>query len=381
LYDPCIPLPIDPKFYEQALADIEFFSVSSQVYWLLKQQGRLAETPSLFRERLKRNYDEALYVNLLIKSHNEEMLKAFESAEITAIPLKGVHFAEAYFVHFGARPTSDIDLLIKPTDLDKAVDCVRSLGYTAEEERIPAHFHWSFSKTLPFSPVPLTVELHWGLLKENTSELSMDDFWRQAQPLQNYQYIKELSGYHTFYMICLHGWKHNLHGMKYFLDMIQMIHVLGDRLDYNVLFRDAASHKTGRRMLRTLAILYDQFPFLSSMKELPLRIKRNLWWEYEALRDSSYKSYKRHVNYVHFLFFDYDTLKHTLIAVSRWLLPPRVELFYELDSDLGSADSGNARPADYLKLYQKRFAGLFGTILTILHVKRVSKVPKADNGW
>jgi hypothetical protein len=323
LYDPRIAIPRDPDFYEKSLEDIEYFSVSSQIYFLLKQQGKLEQTPSFFQKRLEQKYNEALYPNILIKSQSERLLKNFEETGISVIPLKGISFAEKYFGHVGARGTSDIDLLIKPLDLEKAINCVKSMGFTIEQEHIPSHFHWSFSKQLPNSSIPLTVELHWHLLKDNTSDLNMNEFWNQAKPAHSFTYIKEMSEFHTFYMICLHGWRHNLDSLKYFLDIIQMIHSVNKQFDYNDLFKRAAEHNTLRRITRTLAIVYHHFPHLELIKELPLQKRTRLWWDYKAIRDSNYKPIEVYLNFFYYEFFDFDTIKHSFAALFRFLFPKR----------------------------------------------------------
>ncbi|MFP3123379.1 nucleotidyltransferase family protein [Ectobacillus funiculus] len=349
LYDSRTPLPEDVKFYKQALEDIEFFAIYSQIYHLLKQQGRLEQTPPFFQEQLKQKYNESLYLNMFIRNQTEQILKAFEDAGINVIPLKGVTFAEKYFGHIGARGTSDIDLLIKASDLETAVNCVKALGYTVEEEYIPSHFHCSFSKELPGSSIPLTVELHWGLLKENTSNLQIDEFWSQAKPVKSYSYIKELSDYHTFYMICLHGWKHNLNSLKYFIDIMQMIYVLGNKLDYTLLVKDAASHKTLRRIVRTLSIVYNLFPQLEKVKKFPFKKSTNLWWQYEVIRGMNVKTFRQYVNFTYFNFLDFDTVKHSLIAIYSWVLPSKVELSFELE-----LEKDRSIFTEYLKLYRKR---------------------------
>lgn len=315
LYDPRVPMPQCWGFYEKALEDIEFFDISPQIYWLLKQQGQLEQTPSFFQERLKHKYNDALYQNMFIRSQTKIALEKLEGEGIQTIPLKGTIFAEKYFGHLGARGTSDIDLLVHPFELERAIHCVKSLGYTLEQELIPYHFHWSFSKPIPDSPIPLTIELHWNLLKEKTSDLSMDEFWGKATPLGSYRHIKELSDYHTFYLICLHGWRHNLCSLKYFLDIIQMIHILQDNINYTRLQKDAAVHKTLRRVVRTLAIVYYHFPHLAGVKELPREWNVRLWWEYSSLRNNK-RSFKNYVNWIYYHIFDFDTVRHTLTAIS-----------------------------------------------------------------
>ncbi|AND41914.1 nucleotidyltransferase family protein [Cytobacillus oceanisediminis] len=317
LYDPGFPLPEDPSFFKKTLKDISHFGVSSQVYYLLKEQGKLNQTPVYFQERLKEKYDEALYLNLFIKSELGKILNRFEKLEVEAIPLKGVIFAEKYFGHIGARGTSDIDLLIRPDQLEKVIECIISLGFTVKEEQIPSHFHCSLSKKLPGSQIPLTVELHWDLLKVNSSSLNINEFWEKATPMQPYRYIKEFSDDHTFYMICLHGWRHNMDSLKYFLDIIQMIYLLKDRLDYEILLSDARNHKTLKRMVRTLTIVYEENPYLQDVRKLPVR--RLSLWEYNAFKESSQKSLKNYLDFFDYQFFSYDTVKHNLREIVSWL--------------------------------------------------------------
>ena len=312
LYDPRTPLPSDLDFYKQALEEIELFAISSQVYVLLNQNGILSRTPSFFRDRLKQKYSETLSLNIFIKNQTYQLLNTFEELGMDVIPLKGTMFTEKYFGHLGARSTSDIDLLIKRVDLENAIKCVKSLGYSIEQERIPSHFHISFSKPLPCSPIPLTIELHWDLLKENTANLNIMEFWNQASPIKNSLHIKELSDYHTFYMICLHGWRHNLDSLKYFLDIIQMIHLLKDKLDFNILLKDALLHKTYRRIIRTLSIVFHQFPHLEEIKKFPHK-RSTLWWEYDAIKNKKARTFKNYVDFLDYQFFSYDNIKHSLV--------------------------------------------------------------------
>lgn len=316
LYDPRTPIPHDLLFYEKALQDIEFFALSSQIYYLLNQQDRWGQVPLFFQERLKQKYDETLYLNLFIKNQTNQLLRKFEELGIPVIPLKGVCFAEKYFGHLGARGTTDIDLLLQKHDLENAIACVKQLGYTIEQERTPSHFHWSFSKLLPHSSIPLTVELHWDLLIEKTSNLNISEFWEQAAPLASFRFVKELSDYHTFYMICLHGWSHYMDSPKYFIDIIQMIHVRHEHINYSHLLKGAATHQTLRRMIRTLVNVYHHFPHLTHIKELPIHRKISLYVEYKAIRSRNFKQF---FNKIYNKFFNFDSLAHTWAAFINFM--------------------------------------------------------------
>lgn len=353
LYNPQGKLPSDFSFYQTALQDIEFFGISPQVYFLLKQKGKIEQTPQFFQDYLKQKYTEKLFQNIFIKNQTEQILDRFEKNRIDVIPLKGVTFAEKYFGNIGARPTSDIDLLVKKADIEKAIECIKLLGFTKEEAPIPNHFHYNFSKQVHNSPFPLTVEIHWDILSEDTAEFNIEEFWSQAHPIKTFKYVKEFSDYHTFYMICLHGWRHNLISLKYFIDIIQLIYELSGKLDYNVLLKDAVNHKTFKRIIRTLSIVYDYFPFLD--KILEFSEKRKIpFWDYHEYRNLNNKSYKIYIDYINYQFFGYDTLKHSFIELNRWVLPSKSEV----EDELGV----KVKRFLYLKLYQKRLKSFYKAI-------------------
>lgn len=314
LFNQPATLPNEPISYEQLLEDIEFFSISAQIYHQLKKHNLLDQTPLFFQKKLKHNCTNVLYQNIFIKSEWEKIASLFEKNEIATIPLKGVTFAEKYFGNLGARSTSDIDILIKPQNINEAIDLIQSLGFIIEQDPIPSHFHCSFSKSLPNSPIPLTVELHWNFMREDTASLDIEEFWREAQPLQHYHSIYELSDYHTFYMICLHGWRHNLDSLKYFLDIMQLIYVIGDKVDYHTLFQDATSHQTYTRLLRTLSIVYNQFPELQHIKKFDFA-RPTPRWEYQNIRHINRKNINKYVDFIDYQFLSFDTFKHSFVEI------------------------------------------------------------------
>ncbi|NWQ39138.1 nucleotidyltransferase family protein [Bacillus sp. EB106-08-02-XG196] len=351
LYKTQVPLPIDDYYFHKVLREIKHDGIESQVYYLLKQQGILDQTPTFFQAYLKENYDTCLFQNLFIKNQTNMLLRRFEEQGIDVIPLKGVYFAEKYFGHIGARATSDIDLLVRFQDLNQSIESVKALGFSVEEEPISGHFHYSFSKKLPNSPIPLVVELHWGLVKEDTSRFNINNIWRDSKAIGQYSHIRELSHLHCFYMICLHGWRHNLDSMKYFIDIIQMIHQYSDELDYEELFKMAESHQTLKRVTRTLSIVYEQFPHLNHVAKLPF--KRKTFWKHRKV-----KGLKQYMDFFDYQFFSYDTVKHSLIEIRHWILPSK----FDLSCELGEIPQGSSISKMYISLYKKRISGLVKVI-------------------
>ncbi|MCM3724889.1 nucleotidyltransferase family protein [Neobacillus cucumis] len=353
LYDQNTGMPLEDGFYTRALLDIENEGISSQAFFILKQQGRLNQTPVFFQNRLKESYEKGLFQNLLIRNQMNTILNNFENHSIEVIPLKGVHFAENYFGHIGARATSDIDLLIRLQDLNRAIEIIQDLGFTVEEEQVPDHFHCSFSKTIPGSTMPLVVEIHWNIVRENTSDFRINDLWNQSEQVGSFKHLKELSPNHLFYMICLHGWRHNLDSPKYFIDIIQLIYKLDGKIDYDYLLKLAASHKTLKRLKRTLSIVYHQFPHLHKVKELPFKIKQTNW-EYKNI-----KGLNQYIDFIDYQLFSYDTVKHSLIELANLIWPSK----YELAAEIGEEHHGKSLFKMYMALYKKRFTSVMKVFL------------------
>lgn len=312
-------LPKDKDYYEQLLTDKDFDSIAPQVYYLIKEQGKLGEVLDFFYQYLKKQFLQTMQLNLFVKHQTAQILNLFEENGIEVIPLKGVCFAESYFGNIGARRTSDIDLLIKYRDLDQAIKMVGQLGFITEEEKIPGHFHCSYSKQLPGSEIPLVVELHWDLLKESSANFNIKDFWRVSKTQGESIFIKELDDFHAFYMIVLHGWRHNLDSLKYYLDIIHLIHCLKDELDFTKLIETARVHKTQRRIIRTLTAVYQEFPFLNKIKPFPYKTQKQYLHLSEKKDGSSF--YKKYADYIDYQYFSYDSTGHIVREVVHTLFP------------------------------------------------------------
>ncbi|WP_406944813.1 nucleotidyltransferase family protein [Halobacillus sp. SY10] len=303
--------------YHILIEEVEKDGVSPQIYAMLAQQGRLEETPLFFQKRLLEKVNNTRYSSVFIKCETNRILNHCEKLKYEVIPLKGVYFAEDYFGDFTHRTTSDIDILVRKERVADLIQLVKELGFVEEESYIAGHFHRSFSKPLPHSEIPLTVELHWGLMRPDTSSVDIEYLWSQAEPFKGYANVKKLSHTHTFYFMCLHAWRHNLDSIKHDLDVIQtMKHMPGSVEEVLYL---AERHQTYKRISRTLSILYDRYPFLREKYPFP-QIKVPWFKKIEKY------NWSKPLIFFDYQVLSYDTFKHRMKETRR--------LFFSRDSDL-----------------------------------------------
>lgn len=312
IYDPVLKLPESTYFYKHAMSEIEYFGIASQVYYLLDKLDQLKKTPYFFQNYLEERYKNVLERNLFIEKETEEFFKAFEEAKIETIyiPLNGTRFAKKYFRNQGASPASHINLLIKKNDLSYALKVLREFGYYGTEKPDEEQDFLYICNDLP-GIGPFFVQLQWGLIGEHPAGFKPDELWERAESVEGYQFIKELSDFDCFYLACLNGWKSNLASLKHFIDIIQMIHCLGEKIDYTHLLAMARNHKTYKRIVRILSIVYREFPHLNLINALP-RKRSLLFWDYQAILPGNRKKLKQYLDYLDYQFFSHDKLKHLI---------------------------------------------------------------------
>jgi hypothetical protein len=103
------------------------------------------------------------------------IIDALQKADITATVFKGAHTARGYFPEPGTRPASDIDLLVRPNQFDRAREVLRAIDLTERRQAInPTRSEWiptgqsqEFqSLELDHADNPWSVDLHVDLARQ-----------------------------------------------------------------------------------------------------------------------------------------------------------------------------------------------------------------------
>jgi hypothetical protein len=99
------------------------------LYWNLKRIDDGKDVPAEVMTNLRIVYYKNAVLNTLRYDELSKILIAFNDAGIDVIVLKGAFLAETVYKNIGLRPMSDLDLLIKKGDLQKAEKELVQLRY------------------------------------------------------------------------------------------------------------------------------------------------------------------------------------------------------------------------------------------------------------
>ena len=125
--------------------------------------------------------------NLMLFADLGKILMAARAAGWSVIPLKGAFLAEAVYGDIALRPMADLDLLVKPADLPRAVETLRQLGYESDQPFDPVEQQGGFQDMPPMRRSGgAMVELHWTLVTPlcgaRIDDREIDGIWHRATP-------------------------------------------------------------------------------------------------------------------------------------------------------------------------------------------------------
>lgn len=92
-----------------------------------------------------------------------EVLTRLERAGVETMLLKGRGLAERLYKDPSERPSVDIDLLVRPKDLEPAGSALEGLGYEPFRPELFRRSHFHLPYVLRNSRWPTIVELHWDV--------------------------------------------------------------------------------------------------------------------------------------------------------------------------------------------------------------------------
>ncbi|MCB9679293.1 MAG: nucleotidyltransferase family protein [Alphaproteobacteria bacterium] len=138
--------------------------------------------PDEVATRLRRVHAWSLARNRALVAEREHLGALLADAGVSCVVLKGAALIEEY-ESAGARPVGDIDLLVRPGDLDTALHVLECAGYAPHGLRAETLVASGASPVLR-RPGGLPVDLHWHVKGAGgRATAALDELWSRARPL------------------------------------------------------------------------------------------------------------------------------------------------------------------------------------------------------
>jgi hypothetical protein len=168
------------------------------------------------RRRAARELDHAAHLGML-----RRIDLVLQTAEVEAVALKGALLAERLFERPSARPTGDIDLLVKEAQVDAAARALETLGYVsasgAREDRFRADHHHLHL----FHPHALPLELHFHAYRGFGQTLRSEPLItrRQASPIAAMKMVGVLAAEDELIYLAVHAAAHRFVRLGWLYDL------------------------------------------------------------------------------------------------------------------------------------------------------------------
>jgi hypothetical protein len=181
----------NPAASDRVLADIVLGrrELTAALYPLCEAEGLVAIAPLIadaVQARRQADLHAAVAAEMTRCRHDAAVLAALAEAGVAALVFKGGALAHTHYESSWQRTRTDVDILVRETDTEAAIELLTGLGYTAGDS-IPGRVsvaELAFYRTVEFG-VPHAVDLHWRL---NSSWhlarlVAFDDLWQTRQPI------------------------------------------------------------------------------------------------------------------------------------------------------------------------------------------------------
>lgn len=202
---------------------------------------------------------EAARFNLILSAELAKLLDIFEKQTIDVVSLKGPVLGAALYGDEALKTSSDLDLLIRPSDALRAIRALQAGGYRMES--VP---HWPADSAylrdpnseLSFSDPSgeIKIDLHWRLLPSYYPTLFDDaELWGKLRSVPWARiHARTLAPEHLLLFLCAHGTKHLWERLGWICDTARLLQVEPE-LNWSEVFVHA--RRTDTRRMVSLGLL------------------------------------------------------------------------------------------------------------------------------
>jgi len=213
------------------------------------------------RSKIRKNYMSHVARNMRIIQTLKEISTLFSEHRIETILLKGSHLCNFIYADIGERTMSDIDLMVKESDLGIAEQKLLENGFQTQRK-----FDIETESVLHHHLPPLLkedgnvpIELHWTIVYPNAPfTIDINSIWKQSEEISfEGSKVRVLSAPDLVLMLSIHCAYHDrfIHGLKTLCDINAIIKFHGPNLLWEDLVARANSWKADRCLFMVLYLV------------------------------------------------------------------------------------------------------------------------------
>jgi hypothetical protein len=194
------------------------------------------------------------------------VLRAFKEASIPLMLFKGPALAYTIYPRPHLRTYHDLDVLIRQADVERARDLLVQMGYRFYNEyRVDAvdeqRTGYNFSLQTPGFPFAVIIELHTAPhASEIGTRFDLEALWHQASVVTILgQQIVTMNPVDHLLYLCWHYRFHGFTRLLWLYDLVMILRVYDDVLDWTALIRTARQQRLVTTLYYCLSWCRDLF--------------------------------------------------------------------------------------------------------------------------
>jgi hypothetical protein len=203
--------------------------------------------------------EKATITGISIADAAAPVVRALREAGASALVLKGLALAHAFYPHPGLRPMSDVDLLVEPSRFAQSRAALEELGWTIAEPEPEARLRHLHGAAYRKSDAP-EIDLHTRALAESASPEADAGFFSRAVSLDiaGTPAMTLSPGDHLL-VVCVHGLRWSAAPAVHWVADAVMILRRGGAIDWEALIREARARRLESPLCRALGLLTEEF--------------------------------------------------------------------------------------------------------------------------
>lgn len=241
----------NPVDFTKMVRSANMSGVSPLLYHNLKSLGGI---PEKTMEEFRNAYLFTVKENIGNAAEMKRILMLLKMAGVEAIPLKGAIASDVILGNPGLYPAGDLDMLVRPSDLEGAKRALMDAGYKEsdamdEEDMLRSSYH------LLFQQGRNVVEVHWKLAFRYF-DIPADFWWEDVRGME-YEGVQmpALSAERYVLYTIFRLYSHAFRPLRFFVLIAEIINKYEKELDWPKLISCARKYKMERLVLFTLKLL------------------------------------------------------------------------------------------------------------------------------